>query len=387
MRWVSAATRLLLLVGLATATAAGAQQRETPDLNELLERAEETAGEAEAISEGVFGPRRSVDLAYGAYQKGQYLTAFSYALDRAEQNDATAQTLIGVLYENGLGVAQDPGLAASWYDIAARNGDPAAAFQLALLMQEGRGIPQNRGRAAELFEQAAEGGYAEAKYNLALLHIEGVHVPPDMVRAAGLMSEAAEAGLPRALYDYGIMLIEGAGVAPDIGAGADRVGRAARAGLAEAQVEYATLLYLGQGVPQDREEAARWYRRAANQGNPVAQARLAKLHAVGENVELDLQEAAMWRALARRQGLVDPELQRLLVSISEADLAAAEERARFWPGTPPEETGTPPMRSTDADAATRRAVEEALAAAEDEQGEVEGGAGDGGDPPVDATNE
>jgi hypothetical protein len=72
----------------------------------------------------------------------------------------------------------------------------------------------------------------------------------------------------------------------------------------------------------------------------VAQNRYAKLLAVGEGLALDLEDAAMWRALARRQGLSDPALDRLLVSIPEAELARAEERARFWPSTPPgAETG------------------------------------------------
>ncbi len=43
----------------------------------------------------------------------------------------------------------------------------------------------------------------------------------------------------------------------------------------------------------------------------------------------------MWRALARRQGLSDPALDRLLISIPAPDLARAEERARFWPSAPP----------------------------------------------------
>ena len=39
--------------------------------------------------------------------------------------------------------------------------------------------------------------------------------------------------------------------------------------------------------------------------------------------------------LARRQGLTDPRLDELLVSITPEDLEAGEERARFWPGLPP----------------------------------------------------
>ena len=141
--------------------------------------------------------------------------------------------------------------------------------------------------------------------------------------------------MPEAQYDYGTMLIEGAGVAPDPAEGGRWIASAAAQGLIEAQVDYATMLYLGRGVPQDRKAAVTWYARASAAGNAVAQNRYAKLLAVGEGVELDLEEAAMWRALARRQGLTDPQLDKLLVSIPPDDLATAEERARFWPSAPP----------------------------------------------------
>ena len=95
------------------------------------------------------------------------------------------------------------------------------------------------------------------------------------------------------------------------------------------------MLYLGQGIEKNIEQAASWYERAAEAGNAVAQNRYAKLLAVGEGVPLDLEEAAMWRSLSRRQGLSDPALDRLLVSIPPESLDAAEERARFWPSEPP----------------------------------------------------
>jgi TPR repeat protein len=138
------------------------------------------------------------------------------------------------------------------------------------------------------------------------------------------------------------MLVEGGGVSQDISAGAEEIGRAAKAGVVAAQVDYATMLYLGQGVKRDLAGAVRWYRQAAEEGNPVAQNRYAKLLAVGEGVDLNLEQAAMWRALARRQGLSDPSLDRLLVSIPPKDLAQAEEEARFWPDSPPT-AATPTM--------------------------------------------
>jgi uncharacterized protein len=210
---------------------------------------------ADAISNEVFGPRNRVDYAFGAFQRGYYLTALELALPRAEKGDAAAQTLIAELYARGLGVAQNAERAAGWYQLASRNGDRLATFELGMLYQAGTGVPRNRERAAELFKASAEAGYIPAKYNLALLHVEGVYAEPSLTRAAELMKEAAEAELPEALYDYGAMLLEGAGVVPDLAEGARYMRRAAEEGLVDAQIDYATLLYLGQGV--DREAARR----------------------------------------------------------------------------------------------------------------------------------
>jgi TPR repeat protein len=110
---------------------------------------------AEAISSEIFGPRLPVDEAYGAFQRGYYLTAFERALPRAEKGDAAAQTLIGEIYAQGLGIGQDDEKAAGWYSLASRNGDRLATFALALYYQQGIGVPKDRARAAEGFNSAA----------------------------------------------------------------------------------------------------------------------------------------------------------------------------------------------------------------------------------------
>lgn len=296
---------------------------------------EQDPGAAENISNAIFGGGPEPDFAFGAFQRGYFLTALELALPRAEKGDASAQTLIAEIYSKGLGVAQNDERAAGWYQLAAKNGDMLATFELGLLYQDGVGVTQDRKKAAELFKQAADKGYPPAKYNLALLHVEGIYADPSLTTAATLMREAADAELPEAQYDYGSMLIEGAGVAPNEAEGARYIGLAAEQNLTAAQVDYATILYLGRGIAKDVEGAVLWYERAAEGGNPVAQNRLAKLVAVGEGTPLDLETAAMWRALARRQGLSDPTLDRLLVSIQPEALARAEERARFWPSVPP----------------------------------------------------
>ena len=71
-------------------------------------------------------PAREPDFAYGAFQRGLYLTAFELALPRAESGDPVAQTLIAELFWKGLGVARDRKKAVDWYKFAAEGGDRAA---------------------------------------------------------------------------------------------------------------------------------------------------------------------------------------------------------------------------------------------------------------------
>jgi len=289
--------------------------------------------DALTISDTIFGDK--VDAAFGAYQRGYFLTALQLALPRAEKGNAQAQTLIAEIYSKGLGVPEDLDAAASWYGMASKNGDPLATFELAMAYQDGSGVEKDRKRAAELFKVAADAGNMAAKYNLGLLHVEGVYAEPSLTKAAALIGEAANSGITEARYDYAGMLTEGAGIAPNPAGAAEQLRLAAEDGLAAAQVDYATVLYLGKGVPVDRAAAASWYARAAEGGNPVAQNRYAKLLAAGEGVEPNVETAAMYRALARRQGLKDPQLDKMLVAISPEQLSRAEERARFWPSAPP----------------------------------------------------
>src|SRR5262249_56016752 len=51
---------------------------------------------------------REPDLAYGAFQRGYFLTAFGEATRRVnEKQDPRAMTLLGEIYSNGFGVALD----------------------------------------------------------------------------------------------------------------------------------------------------------------------------------------------------------------------------------------------------------------------------------------
>ena len=91
-----------------------------------------------------------VDVAFGAYQRGFYITAFRTAMQRVAANprDAAAMTLIGEIYRDGYAVKQDTGEASHWYRLASGLGDREAAFALgALLLNGAPGVPRDRDAA------------------------------------------------------------------------------------------------------------------------------------------------------------------------------------------------------------------------------------------------
>src|SRR3981189_698054 len=78
------------------------------------------------------------DLAFGAYQRGYFLTAFHEATKNVDQRqDPKAMTLLGELYANGLGVPANDVQAAKWYSLAAERGDREAMFALAMFRISG----------------------------------------------------------------------------------------------------------------------------------------------------------------------------------------------------------------------------------------------------------
>src|SRR5271166_4042789 len=89
----------------------------------------------------------NVDLVYGAYQRGQYKTAFDLATARAQTGDIRAMTMLGVLYSNALGVKRDYAKAVDWYKRASDAGDREAMLELAMMRLAGRGGPTDKQEA------------------------------------------------------------------------------------------------------------------------------------------------------------------------------------------------------------------------------------------------
>jgi uncharacterized protein len=73
------------------------------------------------------------DAGMGAYQAGDYATALREWRPLAEQGNAMAQFNLGVMYDDGEGVAEDDVTALMWVNLAAAQGDTFAVDASAVI--------------------------------------------------------------------------------------------------------------------------------------------------------------------------------------------------------------------------------------------------------------
>lgn len=131
------------------------------------------------IAPGWAGPSLDAEAAYAAYAKGHHARALRLAQPLAEQGDARAQSLVGLIHYTGRGVVRDDAKAAKWLRLAADQGEAAARFRLGLMYSEGHGVPQDHAEAAKWYRLAADQRHPQAQYNLGLLYATGVGVEQD----------------------------------------------------------------------------------------------------------------------------------------------------------------------------------------------------------------
>lgn len=272
-----------------------------------------------------FDPR--ADDAYGAFQRGYYLTAMELALERAKTGDPAAQTLIAELYDKGLGIARDGKEAAAWYGLAAAKDYPEAQFAYAIKLLEGKDVKKDAAQARVLMEKAAKSGLVTAQFNLAQMIVAENRDETGLIKAFPMYLAAAKGGVPDAQYALAQIYAEGRGIARNDEQAREWMTKAAQAGFDTAQLELGIWLANGRGGIKDEKAAHGWIERSAVSGNVIAQNRLAKMLAVGLGAPQDDVEAVRWAVLARRAGLEDKWLDDYISGLDPLVVEAGEARA------------------------------------------------------------
>lgn len=317
---------LLLLAALTVP----AQSTETTQEKPVAEQSSAigTDGAADGAGADAIDPG---DLAYGAFQRGYYLTALELAKPRAKLGDPASQTLIAEIYSRGLGVPRDMKEAVFWYKAAADSGDIAAQLKYALLLLEGRFVAPDRDRARELMKMAADGGNSSAQFNYGQLLITDQPGAEGIRQALPYMQQAAENGIADAQFALAQIYAHGVGLrVADREKARQWMLRAARSGYDTAQLDLAVWLIDGIGGETDYEAGFSWMRRAANTGNVMAQNRLSHLYINAIGTRPDPIEAAKWYIVSRRSGLEDHALEDFFQGLTAEEQKAGIEAANTF---------------------------------------------------------
>jgi TPR repeat protein len=207
-----------------------------------------------------------------AHETGRYTDALKLFTPLAEQGFAPAQTMLGYLYAQGEGVAQDDARAIEWFRKAAEQGDADAQNNLGFMYANGRGTRANRGQAVKWYLEAAQQGHTEAQENLAALLSEtksaGWHSPPD---GMGSLQQRANSGDNDAMYMVGESYLTGIGTHQDRTQGIAWLEKAASGGSAAARYRLGTLLATGTYIRKDESRGHALIAQSASQGYLKAQ--------------------------------------------------------------------------------------------------------------------
>jgi hypothetical protein len=175
---------------------------------------------------------------------------------QAEQGSIRDEILLAGHYFTGTGVAQDPKMAAYWYERAAGHGSPEAQNQIGYFYQAGIGVPKDAKRAVHWYQLAAASGFAKAKVNLAVAYLRGIGVQQNDEMAVRLFNQAFQDGNGTAATYLGL------------------------------------LYYFGIAVKQDRAAAERWFESGLKLHDPLAAYDLGSMYSVNADHPHDLPKAA-----------------------------------------------------------------------------------------------
>ena len=211
--------------------------------------------------------------------------AVRYYKMAADRGDTQAMRALSTLAGEGLGVRQDPRVAAAWEETAAGNGDVEA------MRRRGEALMDTDPVAAlRWLEEAARAGDAPSAYAAAILRLESLDIPPDERAVARLLRQAALGGIPAAQADYGLVVYQGAGTERDIDAAARLFRQAAEGGDPEGRFLWAFTLAKGEGVEADKAEAYYWLLKSGESGVPEYDASRRQLReALEEALEPEVQ--------------------------------------------------------------------------------------------------
>jgi TPR repeat protein len=148
----------------------------------------------------------------------------------ASNGDAEANSMIGMMYKQGLGCKQNDEKAVKYFKKAAELGYAKAVYNLGLMNKYGQGVEQNFGKAAELFQKADSMGSPNTEYRQGYIYYKGQGVPQSYEKAVKFFQKGADKGSGACMFFLALCYFKGQGVERDAAKAKSLVEMAAEAG-------------------------------------------------------------------------------------------------------------------------------------------------------------
>src|SRR5262249_698714 len=138
------------------------------------------------------GPARAgLEEGAAAHQAGNLPLAYQEFRAWADKGEAECQFNLALMYEKGIGVAQDEKQAVIWYRKSADQGNSNAQFNLGVLYENGRGCEVDFAQANQWYRKASVQGDALAIGNLGMLYLRGDGVKAEKIAGLALLLKSA----------------------------------------------------------------------------------------------------------------------------------------------------------------------------------------------------
>ncbi|WP_163556316.1 tetratricopeptide repeat protein [Helicobacter suis] len=130
-----------------------------------------------------------------AYQNKNYQKALKRFKKAADAGSAKAYYFLGLMYENGWGVAKDDQQALEYYKEAVKGHENVEAYsRLGFMYANGKGVTKDYKKALEYLKKAASMGDAEAYAGLGEMYKRGEGVRKNLQKARAYYKKACRLG-------------------------------------------------------------------------------------------------------------------------------------------------------------------------------------------------
>ncbi|QGX98451.1 sel1 repeat family protein [Roseovarius faecimaris] len=267
-----------------------------------------------------------VEAARLLHIEGDFDTALKVLIPAANAGNPVAQNVLGVSYEDGMGVPQDINKAIYWYEAAAAQGLGRAMHSLGVLYRYGtHGIDARPDHARTLFERAIEAGYLGSYSNLGAMLENGEGGETDLKRSLQLYQAGAARNDRHCTNNLGHFYRQGIELEQDLSEARRLYGKAALLGLSDGYNNLGVMHEEGMAGPSYPEMAVMLYRQAMAQDNARAAINIAGMIHEGRLPGLGDEEAVAYCLWAVRHGSAeDPGCVALAETLSEEAQARAQ---------------------------------------------------------------